>query len=101
VRAVADFDVLRDDRLLERIVAALGGDWTLLATDWRIIKNAVDQLGKAPLLLAVKEELKNALDAAEGSTLTREIAQTIRNATKLEDGWARAKAGGLAVLPGG
>lgn len=101
VQAVADFDVLSDEGLLKRLVDGLDGDWSALETDWRIVTSAVRQLGKAPPILAVREDVRAALDAAEGPTLTKDVAKRIRESTKIEDAWERTKAGGLAVLPQG
>ena len=47
VRIIADFDVLREERLLAQIVAKLGGDWASLKDYWSVVKSA---LGAATLV---------------------------------------------------
>lgn len=101
VRVIADFDVLADEDLLQRIVTALGGLWGDVETDWRIVRSAVEQLTATPSLVAVREAIHEVLNGATGSSLTRDVSRSIRDATKVESGWQRSKAGGLAVLPSG
>jgi hypothetical protein len=54
VRVIADFDVLRERQLLRQIVEGLDGDWTLLESDWSVVKAALDRgivkcCGSAPI----------------------------------------------------
>lgn len=42
VRAVADFDVLREKEPLRSIVQGLGGEWASVEDDWRVLKSALD-----------------------------------------------------------
>jgi hypothetical protein len=101
VAAVADFDVLRDEQLLKRIVEGLGGTWSLFKTDWEVLSAAAGQLGSAPLLSSVKSEVKACLDREPGPNLSRDAAETIRSITKLNDSWTRLKSGGISAIPQG
>lgn len=103
VAVVADFDVLRERLLLERLLGDLGGVWEEVEGDWNVVRAAIDEMGSRPLITAVREDLERiATEAAErGARLTRDDADRIRNATRIDDGWDRAKRGGKGVLPGG
>jgi ABC-type cobalamin/Fe3+-siderophores transport system ATPase subunit len=101
VAVVADFDVLQDDALLERLVVDLGGDWSRLETHWRVVASAVATLGAAPLVTSLRTELKHVLDREHGPNLSRDAAKAIRTMTRLDDSWARLKNGGLALVPQG
>jgi hypothetical protein len=103
VAVVADFDVMRERPLLERLYSGLGGVWSELSDDWSVVRAAIEGMGTAPLLATTKERVDEILAASveRGPRLRREDAEQIRNATKVDDGWAAAKRGGLAVLPGG
>jgi hypothetical protein len=101
VAAVADFDVLRDERLLERIVQALGGGWSHFKTRWAVVSSAAEQIGSAPLLAAVRSGLKRLLEKEPGPNLSRDAAEAIRSMTKLDDSWNRLKSGGLSMIPQG
>lgn len=98
---IADFDVLREERLLREIVEALGAGWDDVQPHWRRVAAAIEPLGAAPLLSTVRDDLERALSAETGPRLSREGAQRLRSAAKADDGWAWTKAGGLAVLPQG
>jgi hypothetical protein len=101
VAAVADFDILREERLLERIVDALGGEWTRFKGSWRVVSGAAEQLGSAPLLTTVRSGLKGLLEKEPGPNLSRDAAEAIRSMTKLDDSWSRLKNGGLSMIPQG
>jgi hypothetical protein len=101
VRVIADFDVLREAETLRRIVESLGGGWDALETQRKVVVAAVEQLGKAPPLLAVKEEVAEILEKAEGAVISREDATAIRNALKVESGWDRTRLAGVSGLPQG
>ena len=101
VQVVADFDLLADQGLLRRTLEALDGDWTAIERDWRVVKSAVEGLGSAPSVVAVKEEVQRALENVEGAVWDREHSRAIRELTRIEDGWTRGKRGGLSALPQG
>lgn len=43
VRAVADVDILREEKLLKEIVERLGGDWATISADWSATKKAIEE----------------------------------------------------------
>jgi hypothetical protein len=43
VRAIADVDMLTDERLLERTVSSLGGKWESIQKDWISTKKAIEE----------------------------------------------------------
>lgn len=100
---VADFDVLRERPLLERLVQLAGGDWADVEPTWSPVQAAVDNMGAAPLVATVREGLEQVITAAaeRSPRLTREDVDRVRNVTRVDDGWSIAKRGGVAVLPGG
>jgi hypothetical protein len=101
VKVIADFDVLSREALLKQIVEALNGNWSAVEREWRIVHSAVEQLTSTPSMVAVRESMEAALNAITDATLTKDAAKKLRQVAKLEDGWARAKRGGIAVLPQG
>jgi ABC-type cobalamin/Fe3+-siderophores transport system ATPase subunit len=101
VAVVADFDVLREEPLLRQIAVALEGDWEQIRPLWNPVAAAISAMGNAPTLVTAREAVTEVLNAAEGSRLSRDDAQAIRDATRVDDGWGRVKQGGLAMLPQG
>jgi hypothetical protein len=101
VQVVADFDVLAREALIKQLVEGLGGTWSEIEHDWKVVCGAINQLGSATPMTAVRADLEQALAAITDANLTREAAKRLRGIVKLEDGWSRAKQGGLSVLPQG
>jgi AAA domain, putative AbiEii toxin, Type IV TA system len=101
VAVTSDFDLLREDQPLREIVELMNGSWADIETDLRMLRSGVDSLGAAPPVEAVRADLNEILDEADGPRLAREESLRIRAATRLSDGWQQAKRGGLAVLPQG
>jgi hypothetical protein len=101
VALVADFDVLRGEALLKEIVQELGGQWAHLATDWRAVTATIEQGGSAPSITVVREQILKVLDQATDATLTPDQASEIRQITRVDDAWRRAKQAGLSIVPQG
>ena len=59
VRAVADFDVLREIGVFKGLVDALDGKWTEIERDYKLIKDALDSQPVGPL----RSEVVSQLDA--------------------------------------
>lgn len=96
VAAIADIDVLREQPLLQRIVAALGGEWTEdLARETQIVEAAVsNQPASAPLISDVYTQVEEALGPDRTARLTEGQTRRIREVTKSSDGWKRLKQNG-------
>jgi len=101
--AIADIDVLREERLLRRIVEALGGSWTSnLSRDLRIVAAAVESLpGGAPLVADVRKEIEDCLGDDDTQRLAEEQTRRVREIVKSTDGWRRVRSGGVAAMPNG
>jgi hypothetical protein len=100
VAAIADFDVLREQHDMEKIVEALGGAWSEVEPLWRPVKAALDQLGSAPPVLSVREAIQAILESESG-TLSADGATKIRDAIRLDSARDIIKRGGASALPGG
>jgi energy-coupling factor transporter ATP-binding protein EcfA2 len=100
VQVIADFDLLAEEKTIKELVAEMGGKWDDYQRDWRVVASAADQMGSRPSVTAVKEELGQILKTAAGA-LTKDLAKQVRDATRIEDGWRRVKAGGVNLLPQG
>ena len=101
VRVVADFDVLREEQPLRRIVQGLGGNWSAVQSDWTVVKAALDSSVRAPSKGYVEEQLGKVMAAVETATLREEDAAKIRRLVRPDSGWDRAKRGGTAEVPQG
>lgn len=100
VAAIADFDVLREETDIRRILEALGREWTDFEPLWRRVKAALDGLGAAPPVLTVRDEIEEILKPESG-TLTKVAASKIKDVLKSNNGWDGVKGAGLAALPRG
>jgi hypothetical protein len=101
IRVIADFDILRSEQPLRRIVENLGGDWSKVETNWSVVKAALDSESKSPPIGWVQGELDKTLKDVETSALQKEDADKIRRIVKLESGWDKVKRGGRAEVPQG
>jgi AAA domain, putative AbiEii toxin, Type IV TA system len=99
--AIADFDILRDEGLLRNMVTTLGGDWDFFSSDWKSVKNSLEQLGNAPALVDVRAQVEAAFEGMSGTRLEPRGAALIKKAAQLGDSWGVAKRGGLSVLSQG
>lgn len=100
-RAVADFDVFRDEQPLRAIVEAVGGNWAEMENDWRTLKKALEAPRPALLAREARALIDEALASNQGDALTDGVAERIRAATKRPTIWDEAKKGGLSAVPSG
>ncbi|MEI7462350.1 MAG: AAA family ATPase [Pirellula sp.] len=100
-RVVADFDVLKEEQTLVRIVEALGGDWSIIKKDWLATKNAIEQ--KAPPLTRnqVKTQVEQIIAASDDRNLTEKEIEKIRNTLRATSSWNLAKQCGVDIVPTG
>ena len=88
VDVIADMDVLNDEALLERIVLALGGDWTAIQAEAKPLKSAIEQhkpwLNSAEVAKAVQGILS---DAPETGEFPRNLRQRIEALFRKASPW--------------
>ena len=101
VRVVADFDILRDKALLQRIVEGLSGDWALFENDWSVVKSALDANTRGPSTAFVREEIGKLLGGVTTPRLEKKDVENMRQLTKTESGWDKAKRDGKSAVPRG
>lgn len=101
VRAIADFDVLRDVQTLKRIVESLGGSWDSVSELQRLLANDVASRVRNLRADFVKGELNSLLDPiGAGEPINRELGRKICALVRVESGWDALKRGGVALLSG-
>lgn len=101
ISIVSDFDVLNDINPLKEMFEELGGVWTDVEDDWKLVKTSIDR--KRPEL--EKDDLKKEIDKVFQSTSERIIHKDkiseIRKTLKRASAWAHAKEVGKAFIPNG
>ena len=101
VRVIADFDVLREEQPLRGIVTNLGGDWASVEADWSVVESALDSDTTAPSTDWVLGKVTELLNNIETPTLRKEDTQRVRELTRADTGWDKAKRGGKSAVPQG
>lgn len=100
VVVVADFDVLRSDGDVKRLVASLGGRFEDFAKDLRILASALDSDTKPLRKVTLKDDLIRRIDELPDLVGPRE-AEALRSAIRAETGWDKAKRAGKSAVPQG
>jgi energy-coupling factor transporter ATP-binding protein EcfA2 len=98
---IGDFDLYNNEEPLKTMYEDMGGDWNEIKTDFKIVKQSVDQ--KKPELETV--DLKQSIDSlfhGINSTVMPETAiKLIEKELKKSSPWGQAKSSGKAYLPAG
>ena len=100
-RVVADFDIISEEHPLREIVEILGGRWTTLEGDWRLVRNAI--LSKKPELDAndVRTQIEGLLAQISGPVFTEVDRGRIQAILRRSSAWSHAKQIGEAFIPNG
>jgi energy-coupling factor transporter ATP-binding protein EcfA2 len=101
VRAVADFDILSEEQPLRDLVQALGGDWSLVEADWRIVKSAIDARKPELSSADVSSEIRRVLEPIKVATLPESARLAIQAIVRRSSAWSNAKLVGKSYVPSG
>jgi energy-coupling factor transporter ATP-binding protein EcfA2 len=101
VRVAADFDILREENLLRKLVAAVDADWSKLEGDWAQVSNAI--AAKKPELDAaeVAIEIRKLLDDVQTGLFPKAVGEKIRKILARSSPWSAAKVQGTSYVPSG
>ena len=101
VQVVADFDVLNDINPLKEIYEQLGGKWSDIESDWKLVKREVEL--KRPELLTedLKKDIENILANTSERIFPKSKTIEIQKALKKASPWTEAKEVGKAFIPSG
>lgn len=100
VRTVStpDLDILNDKTVLKSLVAAHGGDWTNVESNYTKATNQFRQPTQYPTLADVRSGINAILDGATGGSLTDELAKQLRTVVSVKSPWAHLKKYGEAAF---
>lgn len=101
VSVIADFDVLNDTNPLRSIYAELGGEWSAIEADWRLIKNSIDVQRPELETEDVKVEISNLFSQVQERILPKHIVGSIQKILKKTSAWSKAKEVGKNFIPNG
>lgn len=101
IKVVSDFDVLNDTNPLKIIFEDLGGNWTDIENDWKIVKKEIEQKRPEFLTADVKKEIENTLNSTTDRIFPKEKINEIQRALKKASAWTEAKEVGKAYIPSG
>ena len=101
VIAVADLDVLSNERPLRDIIEATGGNWDSVQPDWSQVKAAIDskkpELSASEVARDIQEIVGQVKDPIFPDSAKKAIQKIFRRSTP----WATAKEVGKAFVPPG
>jgi hypothetical protein len=101
VRAVADFDILSDEPLLEKLVTAAGGEWVTLRPRWNSVKKAIDSIRPQLVTGEVRRQIETILTNVTDEVFPRAAKRRIEDVLKQTSPWSLAKRSGKAFVPSG
>lgn len=101
IKVVSDFDVLNNINPLKEIFEDLGGNWTEIENDWKIVKNGIEQKRPEFLTADVKKEIESTLNRTTERIFPKDKICEIQKALKKASAWTEAKEVGKAYIPSG
>ena len=101
VSVVSDFDVLNNINPINTIVEDLGGNWSLLENDWKLVKTEIERKRPEFLTDELKKELALILDSVTERIFPDRKISEIKRALKKASAWNEAKELGKAYIPNG
>lgn len=101
LKVVADFDVLNNSNPLKDIFEDLGGIWTDIENDWKIVKREIEQKRPEFLTSDIKKEIETILNNTSERIFPKGKINEIQKALKKASAWSEAKEVGKHFIPSG
>lgn len=101
VRVVTDFDVLRDEGDLRKIIEALGAAWSQFESHWKTVNSAINQRRAELSTDDVRRATNEILANIPTSTVPDSAIKSLRAILRRSSAWADAKQVGKAYIPSG
>lgn len=101
LKAISDFDVLNDITPLREIYEELGGVWSDIKNDWKIVKTEIEQKRPELPTSELKEQIEKILSSTKEVNFPKSKILEIQKALKKASAWSEAKAIGKAYIPNG
>jgi energy-coupling factor transporter ATP-binding protein EcfA2 len=98
---VCDFDLINSIEPLKEIFEGLGGDWSEIEKDFKLIKGQVDSMKSELGTNVVKEKVGEILSKVTTSTFPEASVLEIKEILKRTSPWSIAKSVGKAFIPSG
>jgi hypothetical protein len=101
ISAVLDFDVLNNKSPIKEIFEELGGNWSLIERNWKILKTSIDS--KRPELETqdFKKEVISILEGINDRLFPDSKVKEINNLLNKVSAWSHAKQIGKNFIPSG
>jgi predicted ATPase len=101
LKAVIDFDALRNPVSLSTLVTAIGGKWKTYEADHGRFVAVVDAMPNAVRTEEIRTQVNHAIDRIESATLTDRDVVKIKRAVTPNTAWIQVKENGLGAIPAG
>jgi AAA domain, putative AbiEii toxin, Type IV TA system len=101
LKVVADFDVLNDVNPLKEIFEELGGVWSTIETDCKLVKREIEQKRPEFLTTDVNKEISEILSRTTDRIFPKSKISEIQKCLKKASAWTEAKEVGKAFIPSG
>jgi energy-coupling factor transporter ATP-binding protein EcfA2 len=101
MKVVSDFDILNDINPLKEIFEDLGGSWSTIETDWKLVKKEIEQKRPEFLTADVNKEISTILSSTTDRIFPKSKINEIQKCLKKASAWTEAKEVGKAFIPSG
>lgn len=101
IKVVSDFDVLNDINPIKEIFEDLGGVWSEIENDWKIVKKEIEQKRPEFLTVDIKREIEATFNSTTERIFPKEKISEIQRALKKASAWSEAKEVGKSYIPSG
>lgn len=101
MKVVSDFDILNEIKPLKEIFEDLGGVWIDIESDWKIVKDKIEEKRPEFLTADIKKDIENTFNSTTERIFPKEKITEIQKALKKASAWSEAKEVGKVYIPSG
>lgn len=100
-RVVTDFDILGSEKDLVQICEALGGAWSDVQRDFKVVKSSIEQRRTELSTAETREAISSALNRVKSSSIPEGTIREIKQIIGKSSAWSEAKKLGKTFIPTG
>lgn len=103
VDIIVDIDVLREEKLLQKIYESLGGNWAGMRSHFKTVRSSIESNVSLRKTQATIAEFRRSVDQLEGPTSEHQLKnwQDIQSILKKGSPWTALKRAGENAIPNG
>ena len=101
VKIIPDIDVLNDEAVFKALIESVNIDWSLVSKDYNILSSSINNKGKKPNRVDLRNTLIGIIDASKKDCISEDEIKALTHCLDFPSSWDLLKKAGSVAIPSG